>query len=246
MARKKKQEEGGLTGDEWLGTYSDCVTLLLTFFILLYSMSTVDVQKAKSISQAFSVMTGQSANSILDYQSSDANAPIVGGEAQYQKEGQDSPNEKTEKKMYDRVKDYVEKSKLTASIADVKSDERGVVIELRDSVLFESGQANLKEGSKDVLDKVNALISTLPNKIVVEGHTDNVPISTSQFPSNWELSTMRATTVLRYFANDCGQDPSRLSAAGYADTKPLVENTSDENRTKNRRVNILIVTDNEE
>ena len=246
MARKKKQEDGGLTGDEWLGTYSDCVTLLLTFFILLYSMSTVDAQKIKAISEAFSVMTGSKSDSILEFRNEDGNEPIIGGESKNDNLGQQSAESEVQSKMYDKIKEYLEKNQMTANVADVKADNRGVIIELRDNILFDSGQADLIEGSTDVLDKVNALISTLPNKIVVEGHTDNVPISNSKFPSNWELSTMRATTVVRYFVEDCGQDPARVSAQGYGEYKPLVENTSDENRAKNRRVNILIVSNNEE
>ena len=246
MARKKKTGEGGLTGDEWLGTYSDCVTLLLTFFILLYSMSTVDAQKVQAISEAFSIMTGNQSDSILQFQNMDGKQPVIGGESKDDNLGQESSQNEVQSKMYDKVKQYLEQNQMTASIADVKSDNRGVIIELRDNILFESGQADLIEGSTDVLDKVNALISTLPNKIVVEGHTDNVPISNSKFPSNWELSTMRATTVVRYFVEDCGQDPSRISAQGYGEYKPLVENTNDENRAKNRRVNILIVSNNEE
>ena len=247
MARKKKQEGGGLTGDEWLGTYSDCVTLLLTFFILLYSMSTVDAQKVKAISEAFSIMTGNQADSILEYQNADGNQPVIGGESKNDNLGQESTNDEVQnQKMYEKIKQYMEKNEMTASIAEVKSDDRGVIIELRDNVLFDSGQADLIPQSTEILDKVNALISTLPNKIVVEGHTDNVPISNYKFPSNWELSTVRATTVVRYFVENCGQDPSRISAQGYGEYKPLVENTTDENRAKNRRVNILIVANNEE
>lgn len=148
--------------------------------------------------------------------------------------------------MYDKVKEYLEKNKLTADIADVTSDKRGVIIELRDNILFDTGKATLKPESKEVLNKINALISTLPNNIVVEGHTDNIPISNSKYPSNWELSTMRATTVVRYFTEVGGEDPSKISAAGYGEYKPVVENTTDENRAKNRRVNILIVANNEE
>lgn len=246
MARKKKQSDGGITGDEWLNTYADCITLLLTFFVLLYSMSTVDVEKVKSISEAFSIMTGQEANTILEYEKYDGNQPIIGGETKYEDLGENSSQEEVQSKMYEKVKEYLEENQLNASIEEVTSDERGIIIELRDNILFESGQAELIPGSADVLNKVNALISTLPNNIVVEGHTDNVPISNARFPSNWELSTVRATTVLRYFTETCGQDPSRISAAGYGEYKPVVENTTDENKAKNRRVNILIVANNEE
>ena len=244
----KKKKGGGMTGKEWLDTYSDCVTLLMTFFVLLYSMSTVDVEKVKAISEAFSIMTGQQADSILEYKEYDGNEPVVGGETRYEDLGQNTSQEEvqSQNKMYDQVKEYLQKNQMNSNVAEVKSDERGIIIELRDNVLFDSGKAELITGSTDILDKVNALISTLPNKVVVEGHTDNVPINTAEFPSNWELSTVRATTVVRYFVDNCGQDPSRISAAGYGEYKPVVENTSDENKAKNRRVNILILANNEE
>lgn len=98
----------------------------------------------------------------------------------------------------------------------------------------------------EILDKINVLISTLPNSIIIEGHTDNVPIKTYQFDSNWELSSMRATRVLRYFTESKGQNSARFSATGYGETKPLVPNTSSENKSQNRRVNILIVANNKE
>ncbi len=247
MARKKKDNDSGFTGDEWLGTYSDCVTLLLTFFILLYSMSTVDAAKVRAISEAFSIMTGKEADSILEYEQYDGNQPIIGGETKYEDLGEQSIQEEVqEKQMYEQVKEYLEKNQMNSSIAEVKSDERGIIIELRDNVLFDSGQAELIDGSALVLDKINALISTIPNKIVIEGHTDNVPINTSQYPSNWELSAARATTVVRYFVDACGQNPSRISAAAYGEYKPVLENTTDENRAENRRVNILILANNEE
>ena len=109
MARKKKQEDGGLTGDEWLGTYSDCVTLLLTFFILLYSMSTVDAAKVQAISEAFSMMTGREADSILEFQQYDGNQPVIGGETKYEDLGEESSENEVQSKMYDKVKEYLEK-----------------------------------------------------------------------------------------------------------------------------------------
>lgn len=246
MARKKRNNEGGLTGDEWLLTYSDCVTLLMTFFVLLYSMSSVDAQKVQAISNAFSLMTGKQADSILEYENYDGTEPIIGGETKYDNLGEKSPEDKVQSKMYDNVKQYLEQNQITADIADVSFDERGVIIELRDNILFDTGKATLIPRSEEVLDKINILISTLPNNIVIEGHTDNVPISNSQFSSNWELSTMRATTVVRYFTEMCGQSPARFSAAGYGEHKPVVENTSDDNRAENRRVDILIAANNEE
>ncbi|WP_244834843.1 OmpA family protein [Clostridium sp. BJN0001] len=248
MARKKKNEGGGLTGNEWLGTYSDCVTLLLTFFILLYSMSTVDLKKTRAISNAFNVMNGNPSTSILEYDSDDGKAPIIGGEAEADLEEKAKYNtnkEQTKKEMYENVKQYMDQNDLNSAMT-VSMDSKGVVLQLRDNVLFESGQADLIPSSIAILDKVNTLISTMPNNINIEGHTDNVPISSSRYPSNWELSSARATSVLRYFVDEKGQIPQRFAVSGYGEFNPICENNSDENRAKNRRVNILIISENEE
>lgn len=243
MAKKKKSDEGGLRGDEWLGTYSDCVTLLLTFFVLLYSMSSLDASKAKAISEAFTVLTGQSADSILEYDQFQGSNPVIGGESKVDNDIEAHPQDSLS--MYETVEEFLEENQMDESL-QVTQDERGVVLHLTDSILFESGQATLIPGSIVVLDKINELISSIPNPIVIEGHTDDIPISNSKYSDNWDLSAQRATNVLRYFLSKGNEDPSRFSASGYGEFRPNVENTSDENRSQNRRVNILIVAENKE
>lgn len=235
MARKKRSNTGGLKGDEWLATYSDCITLLLTFFILLYSMSTVDAQKLQQLSNALNeVMTGKSADSILEYNLYEGNVPLVGGETPI--EGMDT---------YDEIKQFLSENDLSSTV-EVTEDERGVILQLRDSILFEPGKADLISNSITVLDKISVLISGLNNSIIIEGHTDNVPHQSANYASNWELSGARAVTVLRYFVDGKGLNPTRFSSAGFGEYKPLVTNTSDENKAKNRRVNILIVANSKE
>ena len=241
MARKKKSSNNELTGDEWLGTYSDCVTLLMTFFVLLYSMSTVDVQKVQAISEAFSIMSGKSADSILQYDMYQGSQPVLGGESKVENTIEQSEH-LDEKTMYEEIKEYVEQNQLNSTI-DVAQDKNGVVLQLRDNILFDSAKANLTDGSKEVLDKINTLISTMPNSIQIEGHTDNVPISNSQYEDNLELSSARAASVVRYFTQEKGQLPSRFSAVGCGESRPKLENTTEENKAQNRRVNILIVAD---
>lgn len=241
MARKKKSSNNELTGDEWLGTYSDCVTLLMTFFVLLYSMSTVDAQKVQAISQAFSIMSGKSADSILQYDMYEGSQPVLGGESKIENTIEQSEHI-DEKTMYEQVKEYVEQNNLNTAI-DVAQDKNGVVLQLRDNILFDSGKADLTDQSKDVLEKINTLISTMSNSIQVEGHTDNVPISNSQYQDNLALSSARAASVVRYFTQVKNQPAVRFSAVGCGESRPKVENTSEENKAQNRRVNILIVSD---
>ena len=243
MARRKKSNGGGVSGDGWLATYSDTITLLLTFFVLLYSMSSVDAQKLKQISNAFNeIMTGKSADSILQFDLYDGKVPLVGGESSY--EEMIDMNGTTDS-SYEEIKSFVDSNDLN-SVVEITEDERGIIIQLRDSILFESGKANLKPDSMVVLDKISELIGSMANSIIIEGHTDNVPHNSAEYESNWELSSARAVMVLRYFVDGKGQNPTRFSAAGYGEYKPLVSNITDEDRAKNRRVNILIVASKEE
>lgn len=243
MARRKKKVEA--QGATWLDTYADTVTLLMTFFVLLYSLSTLDEAKVQQVSIAFNqVMSGKASDSILQYNLYDGEVPLVGGESktEYTDSSQKmASNEQT----YEEVKEFVEQSGLSDSIT-VAPGEKGVNLQMKDSILFETGKSDLKDNSRTILDQLSSLIANLPNNIVIEGHTDNVPISTSEYESNWELSTNRATTVVKYFIEQKHLNASRFSASGYGEYQPIVPNTSDENRAKNRRVNILIVSNDKE
>lgn len=244
MARKKKSSEGELTGNEWLATYADTVTLLLTFFVLLYSFSSTEPEKAKSISNAFtSMFSGTSGDTLLEYDLYNGVVPLIGGEtdSSIQDMGDVSP----QKKMYNNVKDFISKNELQ-EVVEIIDSERGIVIQLRDNILFESASSYIRDDSKVILDKISTLIASVANPILVEGHTDNIPIRTTEFPSNWELSVDRAVNVVRYFVESKGLDPSKFSAAGYGEYHPVAPNDSYDNMAKNRRVDILIVTTEQE
>lgn len=239
MARKKKQEEGGLRGDEWLATYADCITLLLTFFVLLYAMSSVEQKKMESLSQAFkSVMGGESGDTLMEYDLYKGEVPLIGGEADIENFTDEAEKDKAE--MYNQVKKFITENGL-ADVVDTSYSEKGVMLELRDNILFETASADLRQGSKAVLGKINSLIAAMPNHILIEGHTDNRDINTALYPSNWELSVSRAVNVVRYFTETMGQSPGRFSAAGYGEFQPVAPNDSEENMAKNRRVTILIM-----
>ena len=243
MARKKKDEGGGPTVSEWLGTYSDMVTLLMTLFVLLYSMSSVDEAKVQAISQAFSVLSGKAADSILQYDMYQGSQPIIGGESKVDN-GIDQGESAEAEAMYQNIKKFIEENNLD-NVIDLAENDTGVVLQLKDNILFESGQADLKANSNEILDKINTIISNIPNSIDIEGHTDNVPIHNDKYRDNWDLSSMRATNVLRYFTEVKNQDPKRFRAAGYGEYKPKVDNSTEENRAQNRRVNILIENNEE-
>ena len=243
MAKKDKKKEEP-AGDGWLATYADTITLLLTFFVLLYSMSSTDAGKMQQLSEAFqTMMTGRKGDTILEYDLYNGQVPLIGGESKIElsiDEGDDVQEE-----MYFQVKKFVQEYELQ-EIVDIVNTERGTVIQLRDNVLFETGSSALRGESKEILQAISSLLDSLTNSIIVEGHTDNRPINTAEFPSNWELSVDRAVNVVRYFVEEMGLDPSRFTAAGYGEFQPIAPNNTESNMAQNRRVNILIMAGDEE
>ena len=142
------------------------------------------------------------------------------------------------------MSDYLEDQDLGSDVS-VSMDSKGIFVEMKDAILFESGRAELKPEGIEVLKKLEGLISDFDNELVIEGHTDNVPMTSGRFPSNWELSTARAVTVVRYLSESLDIDPGRLSAVGYGEYRPIKPNDTAENRAANRRVNILIIFNEE-
>lgn len=222
MARKRvKKDDGG--GEGFLATYADTVTLLLTFFILLYSMSSVEEEKLKMVSDALTEqLVGELGPGL-------SNMNVMVNDASKPKE-----------ELLNVVNLFIEKENLKEKI-ELRVNEKGVVLQVADSLLFDSGKANVKEESLDILEKISKLISTLDNEILIEGHTDNVPVNSEKYETNWELSAARSINVVKYFIENKGMPPERFVAAGYGEYKPLVPNDTSENKSKNRRVDILIV-----
>lgn len=240
MARKKRNSGGGLRGDEWMATYADTVTLLLTFFVLLYSMSSVDAEKTKGIANAFvSMMGGQSGDSLLQFNLYNGEVPLIGRESEANFDGGKELTD--QQKMFNTIKEFVHNNNIQ-DVVEIVDDERGVAMQLKDNILFETSSSDLREDSKAILNQLNTIIASVNNPILIEGHTDNRDINTSRFPSNWELSADRAVNVVRYFVEVLGQDPKRFSATGYGEFQPVAPNNTYEDMAKNRRVDILIVT----
>jgi chemotaxis protein MotB len=128
-------------------------------------------------------------------------------------------------------------------VSDIRSDAVGVHVSIAASTFFDPGESLIKESSLPALEKICNVVTKLGRRILIEGHTDNIPIRTERFPSNWELSSARASTIVRYLISRHKYDPSKLAAIGYADQRPLAPNDSPEHRAKNRRIELLIVTD---
>lgn len=244
--RRKKEEHQIETAGmmRWLLTYADLITLLLAMFITLYAASHVDIQRFKKIAAAFQEALGIGGQVVLKGGTSVLNNP--GGPPKVKPNIIPFPYkpEPEIKKVAGELGKYIKEKRLTGKVR-LELEERGLRISLvTDEVLFDLGKADLKPEAKTILNKISQTLMNISNHIRIEGHTCNLPISTPEFPSNWELSTRRATNVLRYLIQT-GMPTRRVSAAGYADTRPLKPNVNEANRRYNRRVDIIILKSEE-
>lgn len=234
MQRRAHVEEGHVNNERWLLTYADLITLLLVFFVILYSISKADEKKFARISAAL-----QHAFSVNVLQGSDPTA--VGGENGPLDAGTSILDEYAAMRL--EIQNIANQMGLQRDIT-VNLRKDGLAISVSGSLLFDSGRADLRPESMAALDKLAEELRRLPNDIRVEGHTDNVPVNSDLFPTNWELSAARATAVTRYLSELDGIPPRRLSAQGYGEFRPVAGNDTRDNRARNRRVELLIVNAN--
>ncbi|NTV95346.1 MAG: flagellar motor protein MotD [Thiobacillus sp.] len=244
MPRKQVHEEHENL-ERWLVSYADFITLLFAFFVVMYAISSVNEGKYRvlsdSIVQAFNekdtsdrvVHLGQNRASILP----GSGKPI--GRATEEKVPPNNPVAEHMKTIAKDVQNAME-SLVKQGQVRVTQSPRGIQVEINASTLFASGDATLQPASTQALAAVAKVLAETDNPIQVEGHTDNIPISSPNYPSNWELSSARAGSVVRLLTEQ-GVQPGRLVAIGYADNKPLDANTTPEGRARNRRVNVLIL-----
>ncbi|TLM97883.1 chemotaxis protein MotB, partial [bacterium] len=221
MGRRSAEPEKAPNHERWLITYADLITLLMIFFIMMYTISNVNSKKFAELSASLSqALVGNNSGFFMG----EAPGPVqIDGRVV-------TPGSPTEKKDMEKAAKQIEgmlKEKGVASKVDVGFEERGLVISLKETLLFARGSAEINPGSRDVIKKIGEVLVKLPNAIRVEGHTCDLPISTAQFPSNWELSTSRATNVLKFLIAEVNFPAKRLSATGYGEFRPLVSNTSE-------------------
>ena len=227
MRRSRKCDDARENLERWLLTYADLITLLLAFFIVMYSMSQIDAKKFGKMAEALQGV-------------------LKGGENVLAQGEQKTKGHGLLKLGNLRIlqKQVEEQFEAIGKQQDVQTEitERGLVVHIVESALFKQGSADLEAKSMEILDLVFENIKNVPNHIRVEGHTDDRPINTVQYPSNWELSTARATQVARFFINAHSFPPDKISALGYGEFRPVRPNNSIENRAKNRRVDVVILT----
>jgi len=263
MAIKREPEKPG-NHERWLVSYGDLLTLLLAVFVVMYAMSQSDKKKveevAASMRESFGYSTQASAGQKGVLQSQDikpipaikpemAVIPITnkmppagprqgnigGGAGSKQMAG-----EKEFREMASALEAYLVKQGFQNKVA-LSITQRGLVISLKEAGFFESGSAKLKHESVATLRGIAEGLQQYANRFRVEGHTDSVPIRSSEFRSNWELSTARATNVIHFLIESAGLSPNSLSAVGYGEFQPLVANDTPEQRAKNRRVDIVVL-----
>jgi chemotaxis protein MotB len=265
---KRKKGEGGSGEMEsagmmrWLLTYADMLTLMFALFVIMYALAADgNPQRAQEVAAqfraVFGVVTGGS--TILPAEGSNqgvhfkivAGEPAQGGAGGPSKVGGAPPEQNPVSEADKSGKQKEIEKKLTVALqrslgaqkVSIRKEARGLVVSLlTDKVLFDLGDVNLKKEMHSILGDIAGVIKQYPDRqIVVEGHTDDLPMRTDKIASNWELSALRATAVVRYFVEEKGLDPSRLSATGYGEFQPLVPNVSEVNRRINRRVDIVIM-----
>ncbi|MFC2948674.1 flagellar motor protein MotS [Virgibacillus sediminis] len=245
MRRKFRREKNG--APKWMVTYSDMVTLILVFFILLFSMSQIDQMKFEAVFSSFqNRMIFDSFPSPVPMEHPSESSRITEGELPGgfdRRDGLSDKNESVEEDLdglLENVERYLTENELHEVITANRTDQ-GVALVLQERLLFPSGEAQILDTGKPFLDRVGTLLKNLPNDVMVEGHTDNRPMAGYRFPSNWELSGARASSVVRYLIDNHQLEQSRFSISGYGETRPVVPNTSAENMKKNRRVEMIIM-----
>lgn len=243
--RKKKEHHEDHMDESWLIPYADLLTLLLALFIVLFAMSSIDAVKFQQLSKAFNdVFTG--GTGVLEFQS-----PMPEG----QMESPDERKEDVEKNeetnaaqeqlellaLQQKVNSYIKEKKLTDKLNTSLTDE-GLLLTIRDNVLFESGRAEVRTSDVNVANEIaDLLIMEPPRNIIISGHTDNVPIKNARYESNWELSVMRAVEFMKIILKNEQLDPRWFSAKGFGEFQPVTTNDTAEGKARNRRVEILIL-----
>lgn len=251
MTRRNKKRASHENHERWLITYADLITLLLIFFVIMYAMSKVDMQKYEVLAESLHLQFTKG-DSILErndgimgsLKPGESPAPTPAATPQATPSEAEQEKLQREKDLQDllaKVTQYIADNNLQAQVS-AHNAQRGVVIKLNDLILFDLGKAELKPAALPILDQLASLFHSLNTKISIEGHTDNLPLQTgSLYKDNWGLSQARSVSVVRHFLNAENMRDDMFVSAAYADTIPVAPNDSEENRAKNRRVEIVVL-----
>lgn len=235
---RKKEQEKPANHERWLVSYADFMTLLMIFFVVMYAMSNIDSAKYKQMSESLNSAMGGGKSVI-----GSSDAPNITETIPDVKPEELSEEAREQQKLNEvkfAVDKYIEDNKLKGSV-NSSLQERGLVISFEDNIFFDSGKAEIRENMKEKLDSVANILKKMDNYLRIEGHTDNLSINTREFKSNWQLSSVRAANVVEYLVVKDGMPAARLSSVGYGEHRPIVSNDNEQNRSKNRRVDIVIL-----
>lgn len=259
MGRKNKSPEKAPNHERWLVSYADFITLLFAVFVVLYSMSQTDKKKVEqlieSLRESFgytkSISPAQKLNMLesTDLRPVPALRPEILTPGPQKREGEGNGKTHAEEKDFREIKAAIDaylmkhgaEDRVTTSIT-----RRGLTVSLKEAGFFNSGSAVVKSASYPLLAKIAESLSKYSNPLRIEGHTDNDPIKSAAFPSNWELSTARATNIVHYLIDHYQFRPDRICAAGYGEYRPIAENATEEGKSKNRRVDIVMLSEESE
>jgi chemotaxis protein MotB len=231
VRRNRRRYDSPVNHDRWMVSYADFVTLLFAFFTTMYAISTVDAKKLQDMVE--SMQSAFDANKPMPVKATDAlpKAAVT-----------PTPEETDLLALKARLSQRL-KMQIDGGQVGLEVDPRGLVVSIREAGTFSPGSAELSDSAREVLAEVAQALAGIDNPVRVEGHTDDVPINTARYRSNWELSTARATNVVSFLMQEHGMSPSRFSAAGYGEFHPRSANTSSAARAQNRRVDIVILND---
>ena len=219
--------------DRWLLSYADFITLLFALFATMYAISSVDAEKLSKVSHALQVAFDDTSKG----RSIASGVGVMPERGSRLVAGIDGDSDVR------AIVTHELQSELAVHRLDITADHRGIVLSIPEAGLFPIGTDEISPAAQALIARVAASVARLPNPVRVEGHTDDMPIHTARFRSNWDLSTARASRVIEFMIEGGGIDARRLSAAGYAEFRPRVLNSSPETRKRNRRVDVVILND---
>ncbi|MFZ1132285.1 MAG: flagellar motor protein MotB [Terriglobales bacterium] len=254
---RRRQKQAGVNHDRWLVSYADFITLLFAFFVVLYATSQMDNKKVVQVSaaihgafQELGVFSGSAQGSPLRVEAAPPGAvqPVrdpnqlagVQGETGTGHGGAGVDVDRLKRELEEALGDEINRHEI-----EMRVTPEGLVVSLHELGFFNSGSAELLQEGQAPLGRIAHILNVSGFQIRVEGHTDNVPIHTAQFKSNWELSTARATEVVTLLAERYGLDPQQISVAGYSQYRPVASNETEEGRKLNRRVDLVVVSKTE-
>ncbi|MBR1646119.1 MAG: OmpA family protein [Selenomonadaceae bacterium] len=241
MAKKKRGKKHEEEASEaWLLPYSDLMTLLLALFICLFAISQTDQTKLQQMAQAFTAAFNMGGPSFFNQAGPNASMQREIMSTEDQGNAAYIEENRTLEQLQRQLDEYIEQNNLQDQLS-TQLEEEGLMIRIKERALFPSGSAELVAESQRIGPIVAGLLAAVPERVLISGHTDTDPISTAQFPSNWELSSVRAMTFMKYLLSiNPNLNPARFSAIGYGEYRPIAPNDTAENKQQNRRVEILI------